>query len=162
MKCPICNHELLQNESFCPQCGFEIHILPEGVSEAVKAYENARIEKYKNRGESAKGYLILRLADDKDRILDVLPVLQGINIYGRSPQKNSDTHSHRILTSSTSLEKEHFTINYIDDIFEIKLISGDLQLRNQFNQINTNGEILNDRDDIFIGNLVMTFIIELH
>lgn len=46
MTCPICNHELPQNESFCPQCGFEIHILPEGVSDAVKVYENARITNY--------------------------------------------------------------------------------------------------------------------
>ena len=47
MTCPICNCELTQNESFCPQCGFEIHILPEELSDAVKAYENARINKFK-------------------------------------------------------------------------------------------------------------------
>lgn len=162
MTCPICNHELPQNESFCPQCGFEIHILPEGVSDAVKVYENARVEKYKNRGESAEGYLILRPADDKDRVLDVLPILQGINIYGRSPQKKSDVHEHIILASCAGLEKEHFSIDCSNDNFEIKLISGDLYLRNQFNKINKQGEMLNDRDDIFIGNLVMTFIIELH
>lgn len=47
MKCPICNTTLQSADAFCPTCGFEIHILPDGVSDAVGAYEHERIEKYK-------------------------------------------------------------------------------------------------------------------
>ena len=47
MKCPICNYELPQDESFCPQCGFEIHILPACVSKELGEYESRRVEDYK-------------------------------------------------------------------------------------------------------------------
>lgn len=47
MKCPICNTTLQSADAFCPTCGFEIHILPDGVSDAVGTYEHERIEKYK-------------------------------------------------------------------------------------------------------------------
>lgn len=48
MNCPICNKELQPTNAFCPDCGFEIHILPAGASDAVKEYEHSRIENYKN------------------------------------------------------------------------------------------------------------------
>lgn len=47
MNCPICNTNLQSTDTFCPTCGFEIHILPEDVSDAVRTYEQERIEKYK-------------------------------------------------------------------------------------------------------------------
>lgn len=46
MNCPICNKEITLSTTFCDQCSFEIHNLPDGVSDAVKIYENERIEKY--------------------------------------------------------------------------------------------------------------------
>lgn len=47
MNCPICNKDFELTERFCPECGFEIHILPNDVSDAVRSYEQERIEKYK-------------------------------------------------------------------------------------------------------------------
>lgn len=49
MKCPICNQETTGR--FCESCGFELHVLPEGVSDEVIQYENERIEKYKETWE---------------------------------------------------------------------------------------------------------------
>lgn len=47
MNCPICNKEITLDTAFCEQCGFEIHILPDGVSDAVMAFEQERIDRYK-------------------------------------------------------------------------------------------------------------------
>lgn len=49
MNCPICNKEITLRTMFCEHCGFEIHILPEDVCDSVRAYEQERIEKYKER-----------------------------------------------------------------------------------------------------------------
>lgn len=49
MNCPICNKEISLDTMFCKHCGFEIHILPEDVSDAVRTYEQERIQKYKER-----------------------------------------------------------------------------------------------------------------
>ena len=51
--CPICNQET--SGRFCENCGFEIHVLPEGVSDEVKEYENERVEKYKEKWEKLQG-----------------------------------------------------------------------------------------------------------
>ena len=45
MKCPICNQETTGR--FCESCGFELHVLPEGVSDEVIQYENERVERHK-------------------------------------------------------------------------------------------------------------------
>lgn len=51
MNCPICNKELQPNDTFCPECGFEIHILPNEVSDEIVAYERERKRKYKEMKE---------------------------------------------------------------------------------------------------------------
>ena len=45
--CPVCNKET--NEDFCEHCGFEIHVLPQSVSEKTKKYEDDRIDRYKRK-----------------------------------------------------------------------------------------------------------------
>lgn len=52
MKCPICNEEYQLTDAFCPKCGFEIHIIPTGVSGAVKDFEKTRVERYKETWKS--------------------------------------------------------------------------------------------------------------
>ena len=49
MKCPICGQET--SGRFCESCGFEFHVLPEGVSEEVNKYENERVERHRKAFE---------------------------------------------------------------------------------------------------------------
>lgn len=51
MNCPICNKELQPTDTFCPGCGFEIHILPNEVSPEIEAYERERERKYREKLE---------------------------------------------------------------------------------------------------------------
>ncbi|MBR2368629.1 MAG: hypothetical protein IKA83_00565 [Paludibacteraceae bacterium] len=53
MVCPICKQQLSENVVFCSQCGFELHILPNNVSDKVRKYEKSREEQYKNTWEEA-------------------------------------------------------------------------------------------------------------
>ena len=43
--CPVCNTPIKLQTDFCPKCGFQRHIFPDGVSKEVQAEENLRIEK---------------------------------------------------------------------------------------------------------------------
>jgi len=47
IKCPICNQTT--SGIFCEHCGFEIHILPEPISDEVRLYEEEREKVYKER-----------------------------------------------------------------------------------------------------------------
>lgn len=49
MNCPVCNKPT--SGRFCEHCGFELHVLPKGVSEEVITYENERVENYKKAWE---------------------------------------------------------------------------------------------------------------
>lgn len=51
VKCKICNHTFPLTETFCPECGFERHVLPTPVPKAVEDYENERIHNYKEKLE---------------------------------------------------------------------------------------------------------------
>ena len=50
-KCKICGHELTFSDTFCPGCGFEVHIYPEPLSPELKSYEEERIKKYMEQRE---------------------------------------------------------------------------------------------------------------
>ena len=41
--CPVCNTPIKLQTDFCPECGFQRHIFPDGVSEAVQTQENERV-----------------------------------------------------------------------------------------------------------------------
>ena len=47
MNCPICNKELQPTDAFCPTCGYEIHILPGNISDAVRKYEETREKSFR-------------------------------------------------------------------------------------------------------------------
>lgn len=49
VKCKACNHPFPLKESYCPKCGFELHIYPEPLSPELKKYEEDRINKYKEQ-----------------------------------------------------------------------------------------------------------------
>lgn len=48
-KCNVCGHPYILTEAFCPECGFERHVLPKPISKEVAEYENKRVEEYKER-----------------------------------------------------------------------------------------------------------------
>lgn len=50
-KCKVCGRDLNLSDSFCPQCGFEYHILPEPVSNEIRKYEEKRINACKTLWE---------------------------------------------------------------------------------------------------------------
>lgn len=50
-KCKVCGHPLSVADTFCPECGFERHVLPIPVSKEVEEYENNRIRNYKEQLE---------------------------------------------------------------------------------------------------------------
>lgn len=50
-KCKVCGHPLSVADAFCPECGFERHVLPIPVSKEVEEYENNRIRNYKEQLE---------------------------------------------------------------------------------------------------------------
>ncbi len=45
-KCKVCGHPLSFADTFCPECGFERHVLPTPVSREVEEYEDKRIREY--------------------------------------------------------------------------------------------------------------------
>lgn len=49
MNCPICNKELQLTDTYCPECGFEMHIYPKPISSELKNYEEERVNKYKEQ-----------------------------------------------------------------------------------------------------------------
>ena len=50
-KCKVCGHPYPLNETFCPECGFERHVLPQPVTKEVEEYENKRIKVFQERRE---------------------------------------------------------------------------------------------------------------
>ena len=46
-KCKICDHELTFSDTFCPECGFEVHILPVSVNKEIQEYEREREDTYR-------------------------------------------------------------------------------------------------------------------
>lgn len=64
-KCKVCGGDLNLSDSFCPQCGFEHHILPEPVSNEVRMYEEKRINACKKVWEE-HCQDIKKLHDEKD------------------------------------------------------------------------------------------------
>lgn len=65
-KCKICGEGVNLSDSFCPQCGFEHHILPEPISVEVKMYEENRIKVCKKVWEEHNQGLKLRKAYDDE------------------------------------------------------------------------------------------------
>lgn len=65
-KCKVCGGDLNLSDSFCPQCGFEHHILPEPISVEVKMYEENRIEVCKKVWEERNQGLKLQKAYNKE------------------------------------------------------------------------------------------------
>lgn len=186
--CPICNNPLKTGETFCTRCGFEIHILPEKKSTEVLEYEKERIKSHiiiwekvtdnlKTIDELTKkcdeltqkvekqieAFVIVAMEEEtiNGKVLrivkDVLPIYDGKNIIGRMPNGNPETHQSCILFGA-HIEDEHIMIEKKDSgTFFVQSLSGDSFVRNRSNKI-IDPEELHNGNDIFIGNIVLTFI----
>lgn len=114
---------------------------------------------------SVSGYLVLGQYKDAEiaenekeyKILDVFRVLNGNNVYGRRPQKREDVHAESILFPCKELQNEHFMIISSENNMTAKLLAGNWNVRNRTNSVTS--EVLQDRDEIYIGNLIFTFIL---
>ena len=90
-------------------------------------------------------------------ILDVFRIYDGENLFGRMPQERDNVHSNNILFKCPEMKKEHFSIDASNDGDAIaNLKDGRWGVRNKDN--NVRKEFLIDRDEIFIGNLIFTYI----
>lgn len=90
-------------------------------------------------------------------ILDVFRIYDGENLFGRIPQERDNVHSNSILFKCPEMKKEHFSINASNEGGAIaNLRDGRWGVRNKDN--NVKKEFLIDRDEIFIGNLIFTYI----
>lgn len=210
MNCPICKTELKLTDTFCPICGFEIHILPDNVSDAVKEYEKDREARYKNVWETInkskktideienqrnelqnrnqrlendnnrlesdlnealsrpveepiQGFLVVGMEEEtldgktKRVVKDVIPIYSGKNVIGKMPIEMPDIHINSILIGE-GVQKEHIMIECkADNSFIVQSISGASYIRNNSNILNGSEELYNE-DDIFIGNIVLTFV----
>lgn len=170
MICQICNNKELQpTDAFCPTCGYEIHHLPKGASDAVNNYENSRRENYKRiweslkEGQGIRGFLVVGMdvetIDGKTQrvVKDVLPVFQGKNVFGRMPRNAPDIHTNPILFDN-SLPKEAFSFDISEDGNSIaKCLSDRWGFGNKSNNIKTEVELY-DGVEMFIGNLICTFV----
>ena len=67
MNCPICNKEFQLTDAFCPNCGFEIHILPESASDAVKEHENERTKRFNETWNALQDSVVKEQKFETDR-----------------------------------------------------------------------------------------------
>lgn len=147
---------------------YKATLLKQKEIEEERAQEKAIMEqRIKDLAEkvSVSGYLVLgqykeaEIAENENgyKILDVFRVLNGNNIYGRRPKKREDAHVESILFPCKELQNEHFMVISSENDVTAKLLAGDWNVRNRTNSVTS--EVLQDRDEIYIGNLIFTFIL---
>lgn len=220
MNCPICNINLQPTDCFCPECGFEVHLLPNEISDEVLSYELERIRKYKermqlmieakaeireltdqlsettNRVEVAEEIIAVKtkeiegfqkennelqeqikahnvetpvaflvvIKDEETltgtinrRVIDIIPIHQGKNVFGKNPRAEVDAYSKRIVYCN-EMQAEQFLIEgNTENCFLVQSISGNTYLRNRSNLLTNQKAELGDGDEIFIGNLMFVF-----
>lgn len=101
MKCPICNEEYQLTDSFCPNCGYEIHILPGNISDAAREYEETRAERYKETWDA--------LNNNKDTVAKLETENGSIQneLNAKVQQLNEKNNQYENLNSQfTALQKE--------------------------------------------------------
>lgn len=108
-------------------------------------------------GFLALGWFEESLTGEKGyRILEIFPIYQGKNVFGKMPKSAPDIHPHNILFECSELQKEHFSIDFSNNVFMARKIAGDWGVGNKFN--NVSEESLSSKDEIFIGKMIFTFI----
>ena len=138
IKCPFCGG--ITSGLFCKYCGFEIHILPEGVSDEIKAYEQERITKFgerleeiarlkselkvqtsssKNEIEKIRRDAKMKAQSDQSKINHLTKVLDDAN----NKTMELESQKRHLETLKNQMEKTHKT--------EIKQLTKDLEQRNK-------------------------------
>lgn len=130
MICPICNNKELQpTDAFCPSCGYEIHIYPNG-SKALDEYERKRAERYKETWKALNNnnntiHALQRQIDElkstmvrpiaylvmsqEGNITAIYNVLEGENSFGYKASNGR----HQQIICNAQISDVHFNIRAI-------------------------------------------------
>lgn len=110
MNCPICKTEFQSNDAFCQKCGYEIHILPVNISDAVHEYEKTRAERYKETWNALNNNknTVAKLEDENSTIQNEL--------NGKAQElKEKDNQYKRLNSQFITLQKEIESLVQVED-----------------------------------------------
>lgn len=110
MNCPICNKELQLTDTYCPECGFEMHIYPEPLSPELKSYEEERVNKYKEQ-RTQKEKELKKQEDAFDEVSSQLSEARDTLKKKEEELKTAETDARANKHRIAELEKEIKTLN---------------------------------------------------
>ena len=104
-KCPVCDNVLDGTESFCPNCAFELRVLPQHLPIKLREQENSRIENAK------RSYLRIRESIDnelssKDRIGELENAINDYKNDLSAKEKEIEGQKQVIASKDAELEKQ--------------------------------------------------------
>lgn len=137
MKCPICNEEYQLTDSFCPNCGYEIHILPGNISDAAREYEETREKSFRKTwvalNEShadsqrleAENSIIQQKFDEKEQELkDIVAQNEKLDNQLKALQEERDQLLSQISERKSTIQKLR---DQISDYLSLKKEKEDLK-----------------------------------
>ncbi len=137
MKCPICNKEYQLTDSFCPNCGYEIHILPGNISDAAREYEETREKSFRKTwvalNEShadsqrleAENSIIQQKFDEKEQELkDIVAQYEKLDNQLKALQEERDQLLSQISERKSTIQKLR---DQISDYLSLKKEKEDLK-----------------------------------
>lgn len=116
MICPICNKELNPTDAFCPTCGYEIHIYPEG-SDAFEALEKTRVNKYKefwkavDESKTTIQNLESECNDLKDTLSNMQEELNKMTVQAKDLSTHLSSAQYEISQLNSRLEEKQKQIS---------------------------------------------------
>lgn len=134
MICPICNEEYQLTDSFCPNCGYEIHILPGNISDAAREYEETREKSFRKTwvalNEShadsqrleAENSIIQQKFDEKEQELkDIVAQNEKLDNQLKALQEERDQLLSQISERKSTIQKLKDQISdYLDQRAQLK------------------------------------------
>lgn len=96
IQCPVCGEDMISNSTFCPNCSFEIHILPDAAPLRMREFEDMRIE------NARQGYALTKqklLAKDKE--------ISRLTAEVQSRVENDSDNSKDVISQLQSLIKKN-------------------------------------------------------
>lgn len=150
MKCPICDFEH-ESMDYCPECGFERHLLMNSASEEIKQYEQQRIEHAKQTWdklqttikESSINKPIAFLVSER---MNVYCLYDGINTFGSSKFNPENKNHQKLILPGMTLMPIHISI---------KAIQGERRYNFIISAINESNVFLNSKTEQIVSEAVI-------